>query len=150
MKFSHLPYIQAVTVLGQDSTIRTRIAAAGVAVATAYSQPVPSTPVDVPETYYADNCLALAKGEVGEYNEEAVIDTQSALSLTHKFWLLRYNTVHQAALVPPKKGAFLSCLTGTTRFFSAEESEFLNEYTEEIFTIIFAIQKVKRESNKKD
>lgn len=150
MKFTHLPYIQAVTALNQDSVSRTRIAAAGVAVATAYSQSVPSAPVESAEDFYTTNCIALAKGEVSEYNEEAVIDVQSAMDLTHKFWLLRYNSAHQAALTPPKKGAFLSSLTGIARFFSNEEVDFLNEYAEEIFTIVMAIQKVKRNTAKEE
>jgi hypothetical protein len=144
MKYTHLPYIQAVAALSQDSVVRTRICAAAVAVVTAYVQALPSAPVELPEAYYTSICLALAKGEVGEYNEQAVLDVQSALSLTHKFWMMRYNSVHQAALTPPKKGAFLSSLTGIARFFSDEEITFLNDYAEDIFMIVMAIQKVKR------
>lgn len=150
MKHSHLPYIQAVAALGQDTVTRTRIAAAAVAVATAYCQPVPSTPVESPEQYYIETCTPFAKGEIGEYNEEAVIDVSSALNLTHKFWLLRYNSVHQAALTPPKKGAFLMGLTGASRFFSDEEVQFLNEYSDEIFIISLSIEKVRRSKEKEE
>lgn len=144
MKYSHLPYVNAVVGLGQDSVTRTRIAATAVAIATAYCQPLSSTPVESPELYYTETCLPLAKGEVGEYNEEAVLDVQTALDLTHKFWLVRYNSLFQSALTPPKKGAFLSGLTGVTRFFSPEEVDFMNEYAEEIFMVTMAIQKVKQ------
>lgn len=143
MKQSHMPYIQAVARLSQDSVTRTLIAAAAVALATAHTQSVPSAPVANAEQHYAANCAMLTRGEVGEYNEEAVIDVASAIELTRKFWLLRYNSVHCAALTPPVKGAFFMGLTGASRFFSANEIEFLNENAEEIFMITSAIDSVK-------
>ncbi len=139
-----MPYMNAVARMSQDSQLKTRIVAAAVALATASMLPVPSAPVDSPESQYASTCALLVRGEVGEYNEVAVLDCPVALDLAKKFWLTRYNSVHQAAPMPPSKGAFFLGYSGASRFFSPEEVAFLNEYAEEIFHIQVAISEVKK------
>lgn len=145
MKQSHMPYIQAVARLSQDSVTKTQIVAAAVAVATAISLPLPSTPVESPEGYYASTCALLATGEVGEYNEEAVLDVPQALEMTRNFWLLRYNALHQTVLVPPTHGSFFMGFTGASRFFSHKDICLLNEYADEIFSIQLSIREIKRQ-----
>lgn len=144
MKQAYMPYIQAVARLGQDSTTKSRIVAAAVAIATAQVLAVPSAPVESAEAHYASTGAMLARGEVGEYNEEAVLDCGLALDLIRKFYLVRYNSVHQTALTPATKGAFFLGFSGASRFFSAEDISFLNEYADEIFVVQMAIAEVKK------
>lgn len=145
MKQSHMPYIKAVARLCQDSVTKTQIVAAAVATATAISLPMPSTPVESPEAYYASTCAMLSHGEVGEYNEEAVLDVPMALEMTRNFWLLRYNALHQTVLVPPTHGSFFMGFTGASRFFSPSEIHLLNDFADEIFSIQLSIKEIKRQ-----
>lgn len=73
---------------------RTYVLALGVARAIAYVLPLPTTPAEVPMVHFSLTCYGKAASDISEINEQVVINTDLAMALTKKLWMLRYNVLH--------------------------------------------------------
>jgi hypothetical protein len=73
----------------------TLIAAGYLGILIAYILPMPVTPVDNYQLYWATNILPQVFGIVDQFNERNIIDTKHIEAVAKAIYLTRYKTIHQ-------------------------------------------------------
>lgn len=128
-------YTQFVTVLQRlDAAIkdRHRIAANAIGYACACNSPLPSAEVECAETYFKINVAPFAQRVISGFNEATVIDTAASLDFARKYWLLRYEAVHKCPRMDCLPGDFFCSVFGVPKFFSPDDVEFCNKFSQQI------------------
>lgn len=117
-----------------------KVLAYAVATAIASNGPLPSSPVDSPSGYYADNVAASFNSLISEFNENIIIDVSLASATARSLWTLRYQTVHTPLLaLYSKKWDFFCGFTGVELVFSDQDYVEMTKYKKEILSLALAI-----------
>lgn len=95
MKFAIRQLPRVLDTHGVSLQDRSYVLALGLARAIAYQLPIPSSPVDIPLSFFALQYLGQVNDVLSEVNEQIVINIELATSLVKKLWLLRYNVVFE-------------------------------------------------------
>lgn len=121
-----IPYVNSLAALGLSATDKMFVGAAAVAATVVEMLEMPSAPVDTPEDYFNKHAGAMVRDQVGNFNEAASIDTQTATTLARKFWQFRYNLLYGTRPYLGVEGDFFCGYTQPNMFFSEAEMTALN------------------------
>jgi hypothetical protein len=94
-------------VSGEEATCSLRLA---VAKKIAYSQSIPTTPVNNVRGYYLQTHSMEAKHYVSGINENIVMDCEAVCDLAFRIWEIRYRIVHE-----PMRVALDKLMVGTSK-----------------------------------
>lgn len=135
MKTEFTNYFQLASNINEAYQVRKRIIALAVGYACACNIPVPSGKVDNISDYFITNASSAVRRWVGYFNEAMPLDIVAACDIANKFWIMRYNTVHNCPNLDIVEGNFFASLFGAPNHFDEETIKVLNEHNGQIAPI---------------
>ncbi len=139
MNQNYIPYIETVQALSQPMAVRTRVVAAAIAYAAGCHMALPSAPAASAADYYTQNVERNVKVIISRFNEQMLLDCPLAIDYARKFWLYRYEAVHQCPRMNQVPGDFFYSVFGVAEHFSAADVAFLNENAADIHRVYTAV-----------
>ena len=121
------PFVLAMQNMQLAVQQRSKIAAFAIGYASACNMALPSTEVENANDYFRLNLEPAIKRVVSTFNEQVLLDCQTACDMARNFWLLRYEAVHRCPRMDQVDGDFFASVFGVQRFFAPNDIAFLNE-----------------------
>ena len=137
----YMPYVRATSSIQLDIKTKEKVVAYAVACAVAACLPIPTSPVDSALSYFNATHDMTARAQLGDFNEQFVMNTGMATEMVRQFWMYRYNVVHQN-LNTIADGDFLCAMTGAKIIFSDNQIEFMNENSVAMCKVMCAAREV--------
>lgn len=135
MKSEFTNYFQIASNINEAYQVRKKIIALAVGYACACNIPVPSGKVINVDEHFAVNANGAIRRWVGYFNEVLPIDVVGACDAAQRFWIMRYNTVHNCPNLDVVEGDFFASLFGAPNHFDADSIAILNEHNKQIAPI---------------
>lgn len=126
------PFVLSIQNMQLAVQLRSKIAAYAIGYAIACNMALPSTEVENAQDYFRVNLEPLSKRVVSVFNEQILLDCNTACDMARNFWLLRYEAVHKCPRMDQIPGDFFSSVFGVSRFFAPRDVEFLNEHASNV------------------
>lgn len=90
------------------------------------SFPIPTAPVDAPETFFQDHLFSSIKEKLAFLNELTVLNVEMVKDMVQTFWCIRYATVYpKDILFIPMAGAGISPFFGFETKLASADYEFI-------------------------
>lgn len=139
MKPHYIAFNAAADTAIGDSLLRSRILAAGLALAMANTAELPSSMVENPSLHFSSHVQTAANGTLSAMNEALVFDCKAACEQLRGFWLLRYTAAHPVSRpVYTLGGNFFESICGAGSFLAPEVLDFINANHHAILMVAMA------------
>lgn len=116
-----------------DQTVRGKIIAAALAKAVSDLQPLPTSQVDSPSSYFNTQILPAIRPTISFWNENMVFDARTCVDHVRAFWLMRYTAAHPISRpIYSLNRTFFESIIGLDTFVATDTNDFFNTHKQAI------------------
>ena len=138
MNLKYTELMRTLNALPVDITARSKVMAAGVALAVASTLPLPSSAVISPDEFFNLQVSGLVNAPLSDINENCILDMKQAVEFTRQFWMLRYAMVFpgsQYTFAENSPYGFFDTILGVNLYVGPAGHEFMNLNKDAIYKV---------------